>query len=163
MMKRKWRPGRNMAWVIGGCNKLCPAATGLSLVTLFFLFMSIEDRSLLWMVVRSQTYYPEHILAYGSGKACYSFIAGSGSFRTYWLEAGKGGRSTILKPGLKCGGLESKFGRGPRPRDRSGMGWSYLWLGYKWGVCFGVSSYDTLVHESPFFCETVRLGYGLVP
>ena len=23
--------------------------------------MSIEDRSLLWMVVRSQTYYPEHI------------------------------------------------------------------------------------------------------
>ena len=30
---------------------------------------SIEDRPLLWMVVRSQTYYPEHILTYGSGKA----------------------------------------------------------------------------------------------
>ena len=31
--------------------------------------MSIEDRPLLWMVVRSQTYYPEHILVYGSEKA----------------------------------------------------------------------------------------------
>ena len=44
--------------------------------------MSIEDRPLLWMVVRSQTYYPEHILAYGSGKTCYSLVMGSGSFRT---------------------------------------------------------------------------------
>ena len=30
--------------------------------------MSIKDRLLLWMVVRSQTYYPEHILADGAGK-----------------------------------------------------------------------------------------------
>ena len=42
--------------------------------------VSIEDRPLLWMVVRSQTYYPEHILAYGSGKTCYSLVMGSGSF-----------------------------------------------------------------------------------
>jgi hypothetical protein len=52
---------------------------------------SIEDRPLLWMVVRSQTYYPEHILAYGSGKTCYSFAMGSSSFRTdfyggFWVE-----------------------------------------------------------------------------
>ena len=40
----------------------------------------IEDRSLLWMVLRSQTYYPEHILAYGSGKAHCSLVLGSGSF-----------------------------------------------------------------------------------
>ena len=71
-----------MACVIGGCNKLCTMATGLSLVTLFSLFVSIEDRPLLWMVVRSQTYYPEHILAYGSGKAHYALVVGSGSFRT---------------------------------------------------------------------------------
>ena len=44
--------------------------------------MSIEDRPFLWMVVRSQTYYPEHILAYRSGKARYALIVGSGSFRT---------------------------------------------------------------------------------
>ena len=40
----------------------------------FVLPMSIENRPLLWMVVRSQTYYPEHILAYGSGKASYALI-----------------------------------------------------------------------------------------
>ena len=67
----------------GGCDKLCPVATGLSLVTLFSLSMSIEDRPLLWMVVRSQTYYSEHILAYGSGKACYALVMGSSSFWIY--------------------------------------------------------------------------------
>ena len=44
--------------------------------------VSIEVRPLLWMVVRSQTSYPEHILAYGSGKARCSLVVGSGSFRT---------------------------------------------------------------------------------
>ena len=44
--------------------------------------LSIEDCPLLWMLVRSQTYYLEHILAYGSRKARYTLIVGSGSFRT---------------------------------------------------------------------------------
>ena len=56
--------------------------TGLSLVTLFFLSVSIEDRLLLWMVVRSQTYYPEHIFDYGSGKVRYALVVGPGSFWT---------------------------------------------------------------------------------
>jgi hypothetical protein len=151
IMERKWWPGRDKKWVIGGCNKLCPATTGLSLVTLFFLYVSIEDRPLLWMVVRSQTYYPEHILAYGSGNARCSFIVGSGSFRTDWLESRKGGGlSTTLRLGLTCGGVESKFGRGPGSLDRSGMSWSCLCLGYKRDVCFEVPSWDTLVHESLF-------------
>jgi hypothetical protein len=44
--------------------------------------VSVEDRPLHWTLVRSQTYYPEHILAYGSRKTCYSLVMGSGSFRT---------------------------------------------------------------------------------
>ena len=44
--------------------------------------VSIEDRSMLWMVVRSQTYYPEHILAYRSGMARYALVIGFGSFQT---------------------------------------------------------------------------------
>jgi hypothetical protein len=47
---------------IGGCNRLCPMATGYRLVALFSLSVSIEDCPLLWMVVRSQIYCPEHIL-----------------------------------------------------------------------------------------------------
>ena len=81
MMKEKWRPGRDMVMCYGGCDELCPAAMGLSLVTLFSLSMLIEDHPLLWMVVRSQIYYPEHIFAYGSWKTYCSLIMGSGSFR----------------------------------------------------------------------------------
>ena len=39
--------GQGYGMGIGGCDELCPAATELSLVTLFSLSMSIEDRSLL--------------------------------------------------------------------------------------------------------------------
>jgi hypothetical protein len=48
----------------------------------FVPLVSIEDRPLLRMVVRLQTYYHEHILAYGSEKTCYSLVMGSGPFRT---------------------------------------------------------------------------------
>ena len=71
-----------MVWVLVGVTGCVPWPTRLSLVTLFSLFMSIKDRPLLCMVVRSQTYYNEHILAYGSGKARYALVVGSGSFRT---------------------------------------------------------------------------------
>ena len=74
--------GQGYGMGCGGCDELCPVAMGLSFVTLFSLSMSIEDRPLLWMVVRSQIYYPEHILAYGSGKARYVLVVCSGSFRT---------------------------------------------------------------------------------
>jgi hypothetical protein len=43
----------------------------------------IEDRLLLWMVVRSQTYYHKHILAYESGKTCYSLVM---SFSSFWTD-----------------------------------------------------------------------------
>ena len=49
-------------------------------LVVFVPLESIEDRPLLWMIVRSQTYYPKYILAYGSGKNCYSLVMGSGSF-----------------------------------------------------------------------------------
>jgi hypothetical protein len=67
---------------IGGCNGLCSVATGHGLVALFSLSMSIEDRPLLWILVRSQIYYPEHIFTYRSGKACYSLVMGFDSFQT---------------------------------------------------------------------------------
>ena len=71
-----------MVRVLVGVIGCVPRSTGLSLVRLFSLFMSIKDRPLLWMIVRSQTYYAEHILAYGSGKAHYALVVGSGSFWT---------------------------------------------------------------------------------
>jgi hypothetical protein len=81
-MERKMVTGQGYGMGIGGCHRLCPAATGHSLVALFSLSVSIEDRLLLWMVVRSQICYPEHILAYGRRNARYSLVVGFGSFRT---------------------------------------------------------------------------------
>ena len=63
-----------MVWVLVGVIAYVPWPMGLGLVTLFSLFVSIKDHPLLWMVVRSQTYYPEHILAYGSRKNRYALI-----------------------------------------------------------------------------------------
>ena len=78
--ERKIETGQGYGMGIGGCNELSPAATGHSLVTLFSLFVSTEDCPLLWMVVRSQTYYPRHIIAYGSENARYTLIVGFGCF-----------------------------------------------------------------------------------
>jgi hypothetical protein len=67
-MERKMVIGQGYDMGIGGCNRLCPAATGLRLVALFSLSVSIEDRPLHWTLVKSQTYYPKHILSYGAGR-----------------------------------------------------------------------------------------------
>ena len=82
MVEGKWRPGRDMVWVLVGVRDCVPRPMRHSLVTLFSLFVSVKDRPLHWILVRSHTYYPEHILVYGSGKARCSLIVGSGSFRT---------------------------------------------------------------------------------
>ena len=74
-----------MVWVLVGVRGCVPWSTGHSLVTLFSLSVLVKDQPLHWILVRSQTYYPEHILAYGSGKARYALVIGSGSFRTDFM------------------------------------------------------------------------------
>ena len=52
------------------------------------------------------------------------------SYRGFWLFPdrlsgflfGGGGPCTALSPGLRCGGLESQFGRGPRTLGQEGDG-----------------------------------------
>ena len=83
MMKGKIETGTGYGMGIGGCNELCPTAMGLRLVILFSLSVLIEELPLLWMVVRSQTYYVEHILNYVSGKARCALVVGSSSFWTH--------------------------------------------------------------------------------
>ena len=92
----------------------------------------------------------------------FLFCRGFRLFSDRLIGGGDGeGLSTTLSSGLRSGGLESKFRRWPGPLDRRVVGWSCLCLGYKRDVCFRVSSWDTLVRESPR--DAVRLGYGLAP
>ena len=58
-----------MVRALVGVRGCVPRPMGHSLVTLFSLSVSVKDRPLYWILVREQTYYPKHILAYGSGKA----------------------------------------------------------------------------------------------
>ena len=53
------------------------------------------------------------------------------------IEGGDGGGlSTTLSPGLRGGGLESKFGWGPRHLGQEGDGLVLLVPGLQEGVCF---------------------------
>ena len=77
----------------------------------FSLFVSVKDRPLHWVLGKSQTYYPEHILGHGHMEDLLL------SCRGFWLFLDRliGGRDggdpcTTLSPGLRSGGLESKFG-----------------------------------------------------
>ena len=134
-----------MIQVLVGVRGRVPWPTWHSLVILFSLSVSVKDRSLLWMVVRSQTYDPEHILAYGSGKAHCSLVVGSSSFSDRLIGDGDGGDlSTTLSPRLRCGGLESKFGRDLDPL--TGEWW--VGLACAWdtsGAC--VLGYPVRIHQ----------------
>jgi hypothetical protein len=70
--------GQGCGMGIGGCSKLCPAATGHNWVAQFPCLCQLRT---VRCMDPSQV-YREHILAYGSGKTCYSLVMDSGSFRT---------------------------------------------------------------------------------
>ena len=54
-----------MVWILVGVIGCVLRSTGHGLVILFSLSMSVKDRPLHWVLGKSQTYYPEHILGYG--------------------------------------------------------------------------------------------------
>ena len=100
-----------MVRVLVGVRGCVPRPTGHSLVTLFSLSVSVKDRPLHWVLVKSHIYYPEHILVYGSRKDSLLSCHGVRLFLDRLIEGGDGGGlSTTLSLELRCGGLESKFG-----------------------------------------------------
>ena len=109
-------PGRDMVRVLVGIIGCVLRPTGHSLVTLFSLSVSVKDRPLHWTIGKSQTYYPEDILGYGRREdlllSCHGFLLFLNRLSGWFL--GIGGPCTTLSPGLRSGGLESQFGRGPR-------------------------------------------------
>ena len=66
-----------MDWVLVGVSGCVIRSMGHSLVTLFFLSVSVKDQLLHWVLGRSPTYYPEHILGYGRREdlllSCHGF------------------------------------------------------------------------------------------
>ena len=93
-----------MVWVLVGVRGCVPRTMGHSLVTLFSLSMSVKDRLLHWILVRSQTYYPKHILVYGSREGSLLSYHGFRLFLGRLIGGGDGGGlSTTLSLRLRCG------------------------------------------------------------
>ena len=68
------------------------------------------------------------------------------------------GPCTALSPGLRSGGLESKFERGPGHPGQEGDGLVLLVPGVQAGVCFRGTQLGALIRESPG--NPVRLVFG---
>ena len=67
--------------------------------------VSVKDRPLHWILVRSQTYYPKHILVYGSREGSLLSYRGFQLFPDRLIGGGDGGGlSTTLSPGLRVWG-----------------------------------------------------------
>ena len=78
------------------------------------------------------------------------------------IGGGDGGRPcTALSPGLRSGGLELKFGWGPRHLGQEGDGLVLLVPGVQAGRVFRGTQLGTLIRESPG--DPVRLVCGLAP
>ena len=94
-----------MVWILVGIRGCVPRPTGHSLVTLFFLSMSVKDQPLHWVLGKSQTYYPEHILVYGHRKAHCSLVMGSSfsgltNWRRGWWRSKHHNKSRTQEWGL---------------------------------------------------------------
>ena len=88
---------------------------GHGLVTLLSLSGRLRTDRCISHRGKSQIYYPEHILVYGRLEDLLLSCRGFRLFpdRLSGFCFGGGGPCTALSLGLRSGGLESQFGRGP--------------------------------------------------
>ena len=76
-------------------------------------------------------------------------------------RGGGGGPCTALSPGLRGGGLESKFGQGPGHPGQESNGLVLLVPRVQAGVCLRGTQLGTLIRKSSGY--PVRLVCGLAP
>ena len=148
---KKWRPGRDIVWVLMGVRGCVAVDAGHGLVTLLSLSVSVKDRSLhnpsrqvTELLSRAHTcvWALGRLVALLSRIRLFSdrllgFVLVEEVLALHWVwDSGAGAWSPSLD-----GDLDT--------RDRRVMGWSCLCLGYKRGVCFRGTQLGTLVCESP--------------
>jgi hypothetical protein len=130
MMEGKMVTEQGYGMDIGGCNRLCSAAMGHGLVALFFLSVSIEDRPLMWILVRSQI-FPSTYLLMGAGMLV-TLLSWVPTLSGSTDGGGDRWRSKhYIESGPQVWGLRVQVWTGTWTPRRSGMGWSCLCLGYK--------------------------------
>ena len=91
MVKGKWRPGRDMGWILVGVRSCVLRPTGHSLVTLFPCLCWLRTDRCISLEASHRFIIPSIYLGMGAGKTCYSLVMGSGIFWTdcqgdFWVE-----------------------------------------------------------------------------
>ena len=149
-----------MVWVLVGVRGCVAVDAGHSLVTLLSLSVSVKDRSLYKpsrqvtdLLSRAHTW----VWALGRLVALLSWIRLFPDRLSGFLFGGV--PCTALSLGLRGGGLESQFGRGPGHPGQESDGLVLLVPGVQAGVCFRGTQLGALIRESPGY--PVRLVYGL--
>ena len=121
MVEKKMVTGQGYGLGIGGCKRLCPTATGHSLVTLLSLSVLVKDRPLhkqvTYLLSRAHTW----VWVLGRLVTLLSWVLAL-SGPTVRVVFGLGGPCTALSSRLRGGGLESQFERGPRHPGQEGSG-----------------------------------------
>ena len=126
-----------MVWVLVGVRGCVAVDAGHGSVTLLSLSVSIKDRSLHKTLGKSQTYYPEHILGYERLEdLLLSVVDPALSGPTVLVVFGLEDPCTALSSGLRGGGLEFQFGRGPRHPGQESDGLVLLVPGVQAGHVF---------------------------
>ena len=132
--------GQGYGLGIGGCKRLCRRGHRAWLGYTAFPVWSVKDRSLhkpLRQVTDLLSRAHTWVWALGRLVALLSWIRLFPDRLSWWFVSfGLGGPCTAQSSGLRGEGLESQCGRRPGSRERRVVGWSYLCLGYKRGVCF---------------------------
>ena len=162
MVKGKWRPDRDIVWVLVIVRGYVLWPTGHSLVTLFSLPVSVKDRSLHWVLGKSQTYYPKHILLYGSREgsllSCHGFwlFFGPTDWRWGWWRSKRHTESGTQEWGLRVQVWMGTW----TPWQESGGLVLLVPRVQAWHVFRG-TQLGTLISELPG--DPVRLVYSLAP
>ena len=150
-----------MVWVLMGVRGCVLWPTGHSLVTLFLCLSRLRTGRCIGFQSGHRLIILNTYFLMGAGRlvTLLSWVPALSRLtdwrRGWWTCKHR------TKSGTQEQGLESKFGWGPRPRDRRVAGWSCLCLRYKRGVCSQGTQLGALIRESPD--NPVWLVLGLAP
>ena len=103
-----------MVWVLVGVKGCVLRPTGHSSATLFPHLCQLRTGRCIWLQASHRLIIPSTYLCMGAGKTCCSLVVDLALSEMTDQKQGGGGPCTALSLGLRSGGLESKFGRGPR-------------------------------------------------
>ena len=134
--KGKMVTGQGYGWVLVGVRGCVLQPTGHSLVTFFPCLCRLRTGRCISLEANHRSIIPSTYLGMGTWKTVALLSWVPALFRPTDWRRGWWRSLHRTKSGTQEWGFGVQVSMGPRPYDRRVMGWSYLCLGYKRGMCF---------------------------